>query len=360
MDRCRKKKWTSALLTFLLIFLLLAEGSLLWTGYGYGGETDAADTDAAAPLAQAEVRTPLEAHGALAVKGADLVDAKGKKFQLKGVSTHGIAWFPAYVNKKAFQTLRDDWGANAVRLAMYTEEYGGYCSGGDRKALKQSVDKGVKAATDLGMYVIIDWHILQDGNPKSHQKSAKAFFQEMSKKYKDYDNVIYEICNEPNGNVSWATIKSYAKTIIPAIRKNDPDAVILVGTPTWSQDLDAVRNSPLKGYDNIMYTLHFYAATHKADLRRKLIEARKAKLPVFISEFGICDASGNGNINEASAEKWFDLIEKYNLSYMAWNLSNKAESSALIKSSCGKTSGWKTADLSASGKWIRKKMRASR
>ncbi|MCI8608080.1 MAG: cellulase family glycosylhydrolase [Firmicutes bacterium] len=301
-----------------------------------------------------EKGTPLKNHGALAVKGANLVDAKGKKYQLKGVSTHGIAWYPEYVNKAAFKKLRDDWGANVIRLAMYTEEYGGYCNGGDKKALKKTLDKGVKAATELGMYVIIDWHILQDGNPLTNQKAAKKFFREISKKYKKYDNIIYEICNEPNGNVSWATIKKYAKSIIPVIHANDPDAVILVGTPTWSQDVDIAAKSPLKGYENIMYSMHFYAATHKAKLRAKLIQARKAGLPVFISEFSICDASGNGGLNYKSADKWFDLIEKYNLSYVGWNLSNKGESSSLIKAGCKKTSGWNVSELSPSGKWLRR------
>ena len=176
--------------------------------------------------------TPLSAHGRLSVKGTNLVDAKGKVFQLKGVSTHGLSWFPEYVSKEAFQNLRDSWGANAVRLAMYTAEYNGYCTGdaGNRKALKKLIHTGVEAASDLGMYVIIDWHILSDGNPNTYKKESLAFFKEMAKKYKAYKNVIYEICNEPNGGTDWGQIKSYAETVIKEIRKIDKNAVILVGT----------------------------------------------------------------------------------------------------------------------------------
>ncbi|MEY8427371.1 cellulase family glycosylhydrolase [Lachnospiraceae bacterium 46-15] len=298
--------------------------------------------------------TPLSAHGRLSVKGAKLVDAKGKEFQLKGVSTHGLSWFPEYVSKEAFQDLRDCWGANAVRLAMYTAEYNGYCTGdaGNRKALKKLIHTGVEAASDLGMYVIIDWHILSDGNPNTYKKESVTFFKEMAKKYKSHKNVIYEICNEPNGGTDWKHIKSYAESVIKEIRRIDKHAVILVGTPNWSQDVDTAAENPLKGYKNIMYTLHFYADTHREAYREKAKRALEAGLPLFVSEFGICDASGNGAVNQTEADKWMKLLNTYGVSYMAWNLSNKAESSSLLKSSCRKKSGWTESDLSKSGKWL--------
>ena len=301
--------------------------------------------------------TPGSEHGALSVKGSHLVDAKGKNFQLKGVSTHGIAWFPGYVNKNAFKSLRDNWGANTVRLAMYTEEYGGYCSNGNKSALKKKVQEGVQAATDLGMYVIIDWHVLSDQNPNKHKKEAIAFFKEMAKKYKNQKNVIYEICNEPNGGTSWNQVKSYAEAVIKEIRAIDRNAVILIGTPTWSQDVDTAAKNPIKGYRNLMYTFHFYAATHKESYRKKLESAVKAGLPVFVSEYGICDASGSGSINQTEADKWFTLLNRYQISYMAWNLSNKNETSSLLKSSCKKTSGWTASDLSKSGTYVVKQMK---
>ena len=301
--------------------------------------------------------TPVSEHGALSVKGSHLVDAKGKNFQLKGVSTHGIAWFPGYVNKNAFKSLRDNWGANTVRLAMYTEEYGGYCSNGNKSALKKKVQEGVQAATDLGMYVIIDWHVLSDQNPNKHKKEAIAFFKEMAKKYKNQKTVIYEICNEPNGGTSWNQVKSYAEAVIKEIRAIDRNAVILIGTPTWSQDVDTAAKNPIKGYRNLMYTFHFYAATHKESYRKKLESAVKAGLPVFVSEYGICDASGSGSINQTEADKWFTLLNRYQISYMAWNLSNKNETSSLLKSSCKKTSGWTASDLSKSGTYVVKQMK---
>ena len=303
-----------------------------------------------------EKGTALENHGALSVKGTDIVDKNGDKYQLKGISTHGLAWFPEYVNKEAFETFRDDWGANLIRLAMYTGESGGYCQDGDKEKLKKLVSDGVDFATELGMYVIIDWHILSDNNPLTNQDEAIAFFDEMSAKYADYDNVLYEICNEPNGSTQWSEIKEYAHSVIPVIRANDKDAIIIVGTPTWSQDVDIASDDPITGETNIAYTVHFYAATHKDNIRNKVKQAHDKGLCVFISEFSICDASGNGGIDYDSAEDWFDMIDEYNLSYAGWNLSNKAETSSIISSDCKKTSGWSDDDLSETGIWLKDKI----
>lgn len=295
--------------------------------------------------------TPLKQNGRLKVKGTRLVNSKGKTVILKGVSTHGINWFPQYVNKTAFQTLRDQWGVNCIRLAMYTEEYNGYCAGGNQSELKKLIHNGVKYATDLGMYVIIDWHILSDGNPKQNQKQAVAFFKEMAKKYKNHKNVFYEICNEPNGNVSWKTIKSYASTIVKTIRKYDKNNIILIGTPVWSQDVDVVADDPLKGYSNLMYTFHFYAATHKDFYRDKVQTAINKGLPVFVSEFGISESSGNGRIDKTEANKWIKFLRKNKISYVCWSLCNKNESCSLLKSSSTRTGKFKKSDLSEAGRW---------
>lgn len=154
--------------------------------------------------------TPVAKHGKLRVNGTNIVDKNGENFQLKGVSTHGLQWFPQYVNQEAFTYMRDEWGINAIRLAMYSDPNVGYT-----KSLHEIVDNGVEYAKNAGIYVIIDWHILSDGNPNTNKSSAIEFFKEMTSKYKDYDNVIYEICNEPNGDVQWERdIKPYAQDVI--------------------------------------------------------------------------------------------------------------------------------------------------
>ena len=297
--------------------------------------------------------TPYSQHGRLSVNKTKLTDEHGDAFRLQGVSTHGIGWFPQYVNEETFAELRD-WGVNAVRLVMYTAE-GGYCESDDanKDKLKTLIDTGVQAATNLGMYVIIDWHVLNDHDPWTYADEAEKFFAEMSEKYKDYGNVIYEICNEPNSGPDWSSVKSYAEKIIPVIRENAPDAIIIVGTPTWSQDVDKAASDPITGYDNIMYALHFYADTHRDYLRDRMKAAIDSGLPVIVSEFGICDASGSGSNNYDEGNKWIDAMNDYNVSYFIWNLSNKSETCALISSGCGKLSGFEDEELSDSGRWYK-------
>ncbi len=289
--------------------------------------------------------------GRLQVSGTKLTDESGNIIQLRGVSTHGISWFPDYVNYDAFATLRDDWGANVVRIAMYPEEYNGYLSGGDKAALKQIIDNGVNYATQLGMYVIIDWHVLNYA-PSRHTQEACDFFAEMASKYSGHDNVIYEICNEPVGADWNADIKPYAETVIGTIRQFDDHALILVGTNTWSQDVDSVVGNMLDD-GNVMYVAHFYAGTHKENIRNKISTALNAGVPVFISECSICDASGNGGIDYASANEWLDFMNSNQLSFIAWSHSNKAETSALISSGCSAKSGWSDGDLSETGRWFK-------
>ena len=297
--------------------------------------------------------TPVKKNGRLSVKGTRLVNSQGKAVVLKGVSTHGINWFPQYVNKAAFKTLRDNWGVNCIRLAMYTEEYNGYCSGENQAELRKLINNGVKYATELGMYVIIDWHILSDGNPVKNKKQAMSFFKYMAKKYKNQNNIFYEICNEPNGDTSWNRIKGYASSVIKIIRKYDKKNIILVGTPTWSQDVDVAADSPIKGYSNIMYTFHFYAATHGDSYRQKVQAAIQKGLPVFVSEFGISESSGNGRIDKNEANKWMQFLKKNKISYVCWSLCNKNESCSLLKSSCSRTGNFKKSDLSQAGLWYK-------
>ena len=289
----------------------------------------------------------MSEHGKLHVQGTQLCDEHGAAVELHGMSSHGIQWFPQYTTKQAIANTAA-YGANLFRVAMYTGE-GGYLS--SPAQIKKAAYAAMDAAIENDMYVIIDWHILSDGDPLTHLKEAQAFFQEVSARYADSPAVLYEICNEPNGSTSWADIKAYAEAVIPIIRTNDPDAVIVVGTPTWSQDLAAAAADPLPDA-NVMYALHFYAATHEDDLRHALSTAVAGGLPVFVTEFGICEASGAGEIDYASANLWVRLMNELDVSYICWNLSNKDETAALFKPGCAKTSGFTLDDLTDEGLWL--------
>lgn len=334
-------------------------------GNSGGNSTPAATTTATtaqtAPPAPEDPdgTTPVAAHGQLSVKGAQLLDKNGKAYQLRGMSTHGLTWFPDFVNENSFRTLRDDWNTNVVRLAMYVDEWGnGQCYMQNKDGSKQLLEKGVDICIKLGMYVIIDWHVLNPGDPSKYTDEAIKFFDEVSKKYADYPNIIYEIANEPNSGAGWSgCIKPYAEKVIPVIRKNDKDAVIIVGTPTWSQDIDQALADPLD-FDNVMYALHFYAATHTDWLRERTEKCVKSGLPVFVSEFGCCDASGGGANDFGQATKWLELLDKYGISYCNWSLANKAETCSAFKPSASANGNWSDSDYSEVGAWIRKWFRS--
>lgn len=297
--------------------------------------------------------TPVSVHGQLSVKGSQLVDKNGNAYQLKGMSTHGIGWFPAFVNEGAFRTLRDDWNTNVVRLAMYTGASEGY-TGSAMLQHEALVRKGINICIALDMYVIVDWHVLADQSPSVRKKDAIRFFDEISKEYADCPNIIYEICNEPNGYSQWDNdIKPYAEEVIPVIRKNDPDSVIIVGTPTWSQDIDKAMNNPLP-FDNVMYALHFYAATHTDWLRQRAENCANNGLPIFVSEFGCCDASGNGGNNFQQTKEWLSLLDRLGISYCNWNLANKNESSSAFKESTHPNGNWTESEMNEGAIWIRK------
>ncbi len=317
-------------------------------------------TSAKTDYAKKNSKTPFERYGKLHVEGAGLADSKGKTVQLRGVSSHGLSWYPEFINYDALKTMRDEWGIEVIRLAMYTAEYNGYCTGdaNNKKVLEKKIADAVKWADKLGLYVIIDWHILSDQNPATYQKESKRFFKKMSKKYKDHDNIFYEVCNEPNGGTTWAQVKKYAESVIKVIRKNDQDAVVIVGSPTWSQDVDKVAANPIK-MKNVCYSLHYYAATHGDWLIQRAEQALKKGIAIFITEYSICDASGNGAIDTKQADKWKSFEDKYGISSCIWSLSNKNETSALIKASCNKKYGWKSSDLSETGKWFVKKLKGS-
>ena len=300
--------------------------------------------------------TPVALHRKLHVEGANLVDEKGEIMQLRGLSTHGIAWYPGIVSEDSFRTFRDDWKVNALRLAMYVEEAGyNNCYLNDKKLNMNLVCKGIDLCIKLGLYVMVDWHILMPGDPSLHTDEAIAFFETIAEKYPDCPNLIFEICNEPNGeNIKWNNvIRPYCVAVTEAIRIKAPETVIIAGTGTWSQDVhEAIRN-PLPD-KNTMYSVHYYAATHKQWLRDRIKDCHDKGYAVLISEFGVCDASGNGTNDLEEARRWFDFLDSLGIGYFNWAMGNKDEACCAFRPSTNISAGkWADDDLTESGLYIK-------
>ena len=284
---------------------------------------------------------PVKKHGQLKVDGLQLVDEKGAPIVLRGMSFGWHNFWPRFYNEGAVEWLVKDWKCSVVRAAMGIEPNGGYLQ--DKTGSVQKVEAVVDGAIKSGVYVIIDWH--------SHNiqlDEAKEFFTMMATKYGNYPNVIYEIFNEPDYE-SWDEVKKYSIEIIKTIRAIDPDNIILVGSPHWDQDVHVVADDPISGYDNLMYTLHFYAATHKQQLRDRGDYALSKGLPLFISESAGMEATGDGPINEVEWNKWIDWCEKNKISWITWSVSDKDETCSVLLKSANSDGQWKIADLKESG-----------
>lgn len=296
--------------------------------------------------------------GWLKTVGAELQNEKGEPIQLRGISSHGIQWFPNIVTYDSLKQLKDTWKINIFRIAMYTDSNAnGYIAHPDKS--KEDVAKIVEYAKQLDMYVIIDWHILSDNNPQIYQSQAKEFFSEMAEKYSDTPNVIYEICNEPNGNnVKWnENVKPYAEEIVSTIKQKSPRSLVIVGTPDWCKDLKSVADNPLN-YDNVVYSCHFYAGSHGDELKKQIIYCMEKNIPVFVSECGITDASGNGKIYPEEYKAWIEFLSKRNISWLYWSFCNKDESSSILATNyVPENTGLNINDyLTESGKIIKKIM----
>lgn len=302
--------------------------------------------ETAAP-AQNFISGGVSRNGRLSVSGTQLINQNGEPIVLRGMSSHGIQW---YANFTSYQAIKNtaDRGANVFRIAMYTDE-NGYIS--NPESVKRSTFEAADNAIANDMYVIIDWHVLNDHDPLKYADEAAAFFAEASARYADAPNVIYEICNEPNGDVSWANnVKPYAERIIPVIRANT-NAVILVGSPTWSQDVDVAADDPL-AFGNIMYTCHFYAGTHGSFLRDKIDYALSKGAPIFISEWGTSAADGSGGVFVNETQDWMSFLNSRGLSHVNWSLCDKAETSAALNPGTDPNAVWTDDNLSDSGKIV--------
>ena len=271
------------------------------------------------------------AQSRLQVVGSQLCDESGSPVMLRGISLGWHNLWPRFYNKGAVKWLAKEWHADVIRAAVGASSVDDNYLENPEFAL-QCVTPVIEAAIKNKVYVIIDWH-----SHEMHTAQAKSFFSQMAKKYGKHPNIIYELYNEPV-NDSWQDLKQYATEIITEIRRYDPDNLILMGCPHWDQDIDLVAASPLEGVSNVMYTVHFYAATHKDYLRDKMRKAVEGGLPVFVSECAGMEASGDGPLDANEWQKWVDTMEQLRISYVCWSLSDKNETCSMLlprAKSCG-------------------------
>ncbi len=290
-------------------------------------------------------RSPVALHGHLSVRGTNVVDARGKPYAVRGMSLYWSQWKPQYYDAPTIEWLALDWRVSAVRAAIAGEQ-GGYEVQPDIETA--NAEQVIDAAIALGIYVVVDWHA-HEPNPEA----AVRFFTHIADRYRGVPNLIYEPWNEPLPAHDWETvIKPYHQRVIGAIRAIDPDAFVVAGTRSWSQDVDEAAASPLP-FANVAYTLHFYSGTHKGDLRARADRARK-RVALFVTEFGTTAADGNGAVDAAETRRWLKWCDRHHISYLNWSVTNVAEASAILRPDVTAVSDWAEGELTESGRLIRK------
>jgi len=304
----------------------------------------------------AHAQTPVQKHGNLRIAGKHVVNKHGAVTSLAGPSFFwsNTGWGQdRFYTRGAVETFARDWKAGIVRVAVGAQNDGSILK--DRRGNLTRAQTVIEAAIDNGLYVIVDWH--------SHQaerdlQEAQAFFTHMAKRYGHTPNIIYEIYNEPLDTTDWdRVVKPYAEVMIRTIRQFDPDNLIIVGTQSWDQDVDKAADNPITGQRNILYALHFYAASHKEDLRKKAEYAIAKGLPLILSEWGSVTYSGDGYMDVASTQEWMRFAKKHGLTQLNWSVSDKNETASMLKPSASSNGGWQEKDLTPSGRLVRNIMR---
>jgi len=303
--------------------------------------------------------TPVQVNGQLKVCGKNLCNQFGQVVQLRGMSTHGLQWYGwgKCVTANALDVQATYWKSSVVRISLYVQE-GGYET--NPTAFTNQVNTIIREVTNRGMYALVDWHILDPGNPNYNLARAKTFFTAVANANKGKVNLIYEIANEPNG-VSWNTIRNYAEQIIPVIRGIDPNAVIVVGTRGWSSlgiseggSPQEIINNPVRA-TNVMYAFHFYAASHKTEYLNALNTASNS-LPIFVTEWGSQTYTGGGPNDFTSSNKYIQLMSQKKISWTNWNWSDDSLSGAIWKSGACRTNTWPDSSLKESGVYVKQKI----
>ena len=293
---------------------------------------------------QLDDTTVVDINGLLQVSGNQIINKNGAPVSLAGNS---FFWSndnwggERFYNPEVVEWLKKDWNTTIVRASMGVEDPGGYLDNktGNKDRIKIIVD----AAIEQGLYVIIDWH---SHHAEDNTEEAVLFFEEMASIYGHHNNIIYEIYNEPL-DISWSdTIKPYAVSVIQAIRSIDPDNIIVVGTPEWSQRVDLAAADPITGFSNIAYTLHFYTVYHHQWLRDRASEALESGIALFVTEWGSIGYS----IIDSEANKWMTWCHTNKISHCNWAVNDKEEEWSIVIPGASTSGNWSDEDLTDAGK----------
>ena len=322
------------------------------------------------PVAPPDYVAPVSIYGNLHVEGNKIVGENGQPIQFRGFASHGPQWLPWIPDYTALN-LAYNWDANIVRLTTYISEGVAWENTEMRPVIDHITEEIVKDCIEAGIYVIIGFH--QHANTSdllNYVDEAEDFFRHYVPLFGDYSNVIFEVLNEPvgevdgNPGVDWPTAKNYAEQVIPIIRDNDPDEhknLIFVGTPTWCQEPNKAINNPVEG-ENIIYTFHIYATAHDINLQNNIDYALSKGFAIIADEWspGHWNWEENPDVNWDYANQWIDFWEARGIGWIDWSFNIKNEPLSTLNPNQYLIAGfWKDDQyLTEIGEFIRDKIAA--
>jgi hypothetical protein len=291
-------------------------------------ESDVPLSDRVGPVSQYGQLVAGRIDGAGHIYGSCEGVVAGKEVQVRGMSMYWSLLPEAtmYYSEAGVTAMVRDMKVELIRLAIGTTENWGGTRGyiKDPDAQRDLIRSAVMAAVKNDIYVIIDWH---SHTATDQLEQATQFFAEVAEAYGGYNNVIFEIFNEPT-NQTWDQIKDYANQIVATIRQYS-DNLILVGNPNWDQYPNVAIDKEVEDPENnIAYTFHYYAGTHGNWERGNANKALAAGLPIFVSEWGTGTADGKGTPDAAKNDVWQQWMDENKLSSANWSASKINEGSA--------------------------------
>lgn len=260
--------------------------------------------------------------GRLQVKNAHVCAENGSQVSLGGMSMFWSGWSPKYYNATTINYLVDNFKTSVIRAAYgvptHVDPPGVPGPQGD----VQDVRNVIEAAIARGVYVIIDWH--SEGDLTPYKAQAKQFYSDMIRDYGQYNNVIYEIWNEPTTSPT-STIQGYCQELTNHIRSEEAkyghtSKLIICGSQTWSQYPNSYSISDPG--NNVAYTFHGYFDNEPSHLNQLYTNARAAMdrgNAVFVTEYG---AKYCENSNTSQAIQW---CQENGISMCAWSVNDKVE-----------------------------------
>jgi len=292
---------------------------------------------------------PVDAFGRIAFKDGRLRSESGEPVTLRGVSLFWSQWMPQFYRTETIEWLAKDWRIDVIRASLGVG-HPDFRGTADEEVAK--IHAVVLAAIKCGIFVIVDWH--------AHEKeteAAEAIMSAIAQQYGDCPNIIYETWNEPKCGLDWTQdIKSHHVRIATAIRQYAPRAPIILGTPDFSKRIVAAARSPL-ALENVAYSVHFYAGSHREGLREEIRQALASGVSIFVSEWGVCEADGDGVYERAETLRWLNFLNENQIGHVNWAISDKHETCAALRPGASPLGGWNSSNLTPSGHLQRRYLR---